>query len=340
MSDRSVSRAVLGGRTFISQFMSIIAGLKLPAQQPISDASMRGYLVAAIILATSLAQAQMTPSRLIENARAAADLKFPDAPSSAFPSAPEMAFYKPAGPGPFPAVVLIHQCHGLRLSARNWQNMSMLTWAKEAVAKGFVVLVLDSLGPRGVDMVCSGSKGGVNLPRGTLDALQAAEHLRKFHFVDPDRVSLIGLSWGGIVGMLASSKLWAETLGPGRRIAAAVALYPKCSPATPANGTPYSLVNADIDRPMAVLVGEIDIDEPAGDCVSRLEPLKAAGAPVDWTVYPQATHCWDCESLDGFKARTPRGESVIRYDRDAARKAMDQAFDFLSRARSAKAAGS
>jgi dienelactone hydrolase len=303
------------------------------------ETSKRAYLVAAIILTTPLIHAQMTPSRLIETARAAPDLKFPEAAASAFPSAPEMAIYKPSGPGPFPAVVLVHQCHGLRLSALKWQNMSMLTWAKEAVAKGFVVLVLDSLGPRGVDMVCAGAKGGVNFARGTLDAMQAADHLRKFDFVDSDRVSLIGLSWGGIVGLLASSKMWADTLSPGRRFAAAVSLYPKCDPAGPANAGPYNLVNPDIDRPITVLVGEKDIDWPAGECVSRLEPLKASGAPVDWTVYPQATHCWDCESLDGFKAKTPRGESVIHYDRDTTRKSMDQAFEYLSRARSPKASG-
>jgi dienelactone hydrolase len=134
--------------------------------------------------------------------------------------------------------------------------------------------------------------------------------------------------------------MWADTLSPGRRLAAAVALYPKCSPATPSDGAPYNLVNPDIDRPIAVLGGEKDIDQPVSECVSRLEPLKASGAPVDWTVYPQATHCWDCESLDGFKARTPRGESVIHYDRDTARKSMDQTFEYLSRARSPKASGS
>ena len=189
-------------------------------------------------------------------------------------------------------------------------------------------------------MVCAGPKGGVNFARGTLDAMQAAEHLRKFDFVAPERVSLIGFSWGGTVSLLASSKMWADTLNPGRRIAAAVALYPKCDPAGPANGGPFDVVNSDIDRPVTVLAGERDVEQPASECVSRLEPLKASGTQVDWTIYPQATHCWDCESLDGFKAQTPRGEYVVRYDRDAARRSMDQAFEYLSRARSPKASGS
>lgn len=297
---------------------------------------MRAHLVALIALAASLAQAQMTPSRIAEAARTAPDLKFPEAAAPTFAAAPEMAIYKPSGPGPFPAVVLVHQCHGLGLASRNWKNLSMLTWAKEAVARGFVALVLDSLGPRGVEMVCAGPAGGVSFARGTLDALQAAQHLRKFDFVDPARVSLIGFSWGGSVGLLASSKLWADTLSPGWRLAAAVALYPKCSPVGPANGGPFEVINPDIDSPVSVLAGGKDIDQPASDCVPRLEPLKASSAPVDWTVYPQATHCWDCESLDGFKTRTPRGDSTVQYDRGLTRKSMDQALEYLARARSPK----
>lgn len=295
---------------------------------------MRALIFAATTLAVTLTHAQMPPSRLIEAARGAPDLEFPTTPAPTFPVAPEMAIYKPTGPGPFPAVVLVHHCHGLGLSARNWKNMSLLTWAKEAVSKGFVVFVLDSLKSRGVDMVCAGPKGGVNFARGTLDAIQAAEHLRKFDFVAPERVSMIGFSWGGTVSLLASSKMWAEALGPTRRIAAAVAFYPKCDPAGPANGGPFEVVNSDIDRPVLVLGGEGDIEQPARECVSRLEPLKASGASVEWTIYPNATHCWDCESLDGFKAQTPRGGYVVRHDRDATRRSMDQAFEYLSRARS------
>jgi dienelactone hydrolase len=294
---------------------------------------MRAWLlstIATITLAASGAHAQMTPSRLIELARLAPDLKFPEVPASAFPVKPEMAIYKPAGTGPFPAVVLIHQCSGLGLASRNWQNTALLTWAKEAVAQGFVALVLDSLGPRGVEMVCAGPKGGVNFARGALDAVQAAQHLRKFDFVDPAKVSLIGFSWGGSVGLLVSSKMWAEALSPGERIAAVVALYPKCDPAGPANGGPFEVINSDIDRPVTVLAGGKDIEQPAKECVSRLEPLKASGAPVAWTIYPQATHCWDCESLDGFAARTPRGDYAVRYDRDTTRKSMDQAFEYLA----------
>ena len=51
-----------------------------------------------------------------------------------------MAMLKPDGAGPFPAIVLFHQCSGL--------NATLVDWAKEAVARGYVVFWSTSLGPR------------------------------------------------------------------------------------------------------------------------------------------------------------------------------------------------
>ena len=93
-----------------------------------------------------------------------------------------------------------------------WFEATLVDWAKEAVARGYVVLLVDSLGPRGVTSVCAGPKAGVNFARGTRDALQAAEHLRRQPFVDRDRVALVGFSWGAMVGLLASSRHYAAAL--------------------------------------------------------------------------------------------------------------------------------
>ena len=42
--------------------------------------------------------------------------------------------------------------------------------------RGYVALLVDSLGPRAVDTVCYGPKNGVNLFRGVKDAQQALRH--------------------------------------------------------------------------------------------------------------------------------------------------------------------
>jgi dienelactone hydrolase len=289
------------------------------------------------LLGAGCAWAQMSAERLAVASQGARDLEFPSSPSD-FPSsgAPAMALYKPEGKGPFPALVLVHQCAGLSTGTR--QNASMLAWAKEAVARGYVALLIDSLGPRGVAMVCYGPKGGVNFARGVKDALQAAEHLRRFDFVDPERVAIAGFSWGAMVALLASSRLWSDALAPGKRFAAAVSFYPGCFTIRPPFGAPYEIVNADLERPVLVLMGEKDNETPAGECVAKLERAKNGGAPVQWHVYPEATHCWDCTSLDGFSKIDFRGNRVVyRSDPDVTRDSARRMFEFLQRIMSAPA---
>ena len=273
---------------------------------------------------------------LLAAASLARDLEFPTKPSRlSFFSMPEMALYRPDGPGPFPALVLHHQCGGL--GEGRWQNLSMLEWAKQAVARGYVALVIDSLGPRGVKSVCLGAQGGVNFARGVRDALQAAERLRRVDFVDKDRIALAGYSWGAMVAVLASGQGWGTSLAAGDRFAAAVAFYPGCFTIKPPAVRPYEIVNSDIDRPLLVLMGERDTETPAAECVPRLGAAKAAGAPVEWHVYPEATHCWDCKHLDGFSKVDVRGSKVVyRYDKDITNDSARRMFEFLEKTLAAR----
>jgi dienelactone hydrolase len=282
------------------------------------------------LLWSSMSPAQLTPERLQGAARLAQDLEFPvDATSPGFFSTPKMTLFKPEGPGPFPALVLQHQCGGL---GGRVANASMLNWAKEAVARGYVAFLIDSLGPRGVDTVCMGPKGGVNFMRGARDAFQAAAHLRKLDFVDKKRIAFAGYSWGAMVGVLASGNLWATALGSGERFAAVASLYPGCFSIRPPGGTPYEIMNTDIDRPLLVLMGESDTETPPADCLPKLEALRSAGAPVEWHVYPETTHCWDCQQIDGFSKVDVRGNRVTyRFDRSVTQDSQRRVFEFLKK---------
>ena len=255
-------------------------------------------MLACVVLVWSSRNAfAQAPNPLLTGASVARDLEFPNKVSRlGFFSVPEMAVYKPDGAGPFPALVLHHQCGGL--GQGNWQNVSMLDWAKLAVARGYVASVIDSLGPRNVKTVCTGAQGGVTHPRQVRDALQAAAHLARFEFVDKERIALAGFSWGAMGALLASRNSWSGHLAPGPRFAAAVAFYPACL-ARPAGRIPYDIVNPDIDRPALVLMGGKDNETPAAECLLQLEAAKSAGRPVEWHIYPEATHCWDCRNLDG-----------------------------------------
>jgi dienelactone hydrolase len=288
-------------------------------------------IACALWSVSGVSLAQPFRDALLGAAGSAPDLELPaEAAYLGTFSAPKMALYKPEGPGPFPAMVILHQCGGLRSSSGTWQNMAILGWAKEAVSRGYVALVLDSLGPRRVDSVCYGVNGGVNFPRGVRDALQAAEHLRKLPYVDRDRIAFAGFSWGAMVGLLASGEAWGNSLKAGERFRAVVAFYPGCFEIRPPSGRPYPLVQPDIDTPVLVLMGDLDTETPPQECTSRLEPLKAAGRPVDWHIYPEATHCWDCKNLDRFRKTDFRGNAVeYRYNSDVSKDSADRMFGFL-----------
>jgi len=293
---------------------------------------LRRCTVALALALPLLAAAQVDTQTLRAAAARAPDLTFPDKVSEfgLFTSS-SMALYKPAGEGPFPALVLQHQCGGL--GHGRWQNQAMLEWARRAVRHGYVVLLIDSLGQRGVESVCMGPQGGVTPMRGVRDALQAAAYLGKFDFVDKTRIAHAGYSWGAMMGLGLSSKHWADALGDGTRFGAAVEFYPVCSGLKLRDGTPLEIVNPDIDHPLLVLMGEADTEGPAADCVSRLQAAKDAGAPVQWIVYPDTTHCWDCQNLNNFSKTDVRGHLVVyHYSEQTTQDAERRMFDFLDQA--------
>lgn len=275
------------------------------------------------------ASAQSFQERILSSASQAPDLKFPDEAQELSASSPlAMAIYKPAGAGRFPALILVHTCGGLRPEMRNW--------TQQALSRGYVVFVIDSLGPRGLKTLCH-PPSPVSIWRGVKDSFQALDHLKRFEFVDPDRVGLMGFSWGAMVGLLTSSKTVANVLSPSKRFAAVATFYPGCY--FPASGPrpEIEFLRTDTDKPTLVLMGELDTETPPADCLPRLEALKDGGIPVSWHVYPNATHCWDCRSLDNVSKVDFLGRKVVYlYDEQVTHDSTHRAFDFLANHLSAR----
>src|SRR5437773_6177947 len=128
-------------------------------------------LLVLIFIAMSVGSTQSFAQISSEMMKAAAsralELQFPTEVSR--PSL-GMGIFKPDGAGPFPAIVLLHQCAGLLARSKN-PNLSMLDWAKETVARGYVAFLLDSLSQRRASTLCDGPQMGVTIPRGVKDAL-------------------------------------------------------------------------------------------------------------------------------------------------------------------------
>jgi Dienelactone hydrolase family len=82
--------------------------------------------------------------------------------------------WRPAGAGPFPAVLVLHGCGGI------WDNQR--SWAARLASWGYAAVVLDSFRPRNVRSTCN--FGGNPVPR--LRAQDAFNEIRDRH-VDPDR---------------------------------------------------------------------------------------------------------------------------------------------------------
>src|SRR5260221_12150980 len=100
---------------------------------------------------------------------------------------------KPDGPGPFPAIVLMHDCSGLGPSSSGAPGR----WATELVQRGYVVILPDSFTTRGhADGICTvpvrQRRADVTPERRARDAYAALAWLRAQSYVDPKRVGLMG----------------------------------------------------------------------------------------------------------------------------------------------------
>lgn len=276
--------------------------------------------VAAVLLADST-QAQTYRDAVWRIAHVSADLTFPsEASDISLVSRPQMAIYKPSGDGPFPAIVILPSCGGLRTE--------IVDWARKAVARGFVAFVVDPVTQRGPPVCVPGSPS--NHYRGAKDAFQAMAHLQRFAFVNQERIGLLGFSWGAMVSLLASSQTFADLFSPSKRFVAAVGLYPLCH-VDPMQGRPaVDFVRPDHDRPILILLGDQDVEAPSADCVSLMKPLAEKSQAVEWHIYKGATHCWDCSSLDNYSKTDFRGVRVVyKFNKELTEDSVTRAFQYL-----------
>jgi dienelactone hydrolase len=217
----------------------------------------------------------------------------PTAPGTA--DAIPIAVMKPDGPGPFPAVVVMHDCSGLGPRSSGAPDR----WARELVPRGYAVLVPDSFSTRGFPAgVCTDAsprRNDVSPAQRARDAYAALAHARMLPYVDGRRVGLMGGSHGGsttLASMLAPAAD-AEPLARDQRagFAAAVALYPSCTPGARVWQSPSGVYRPI--APLLILIGAEDDWTPAEPCRRLVAAAQHAGYPVALKVYPGAHHAFD-----------------------------------------------
>jgi dienelactone hydrolase len=214
---------------------------------------------------------------------------------------------KPAGAGPFAAIVYLHGCLGLENFRREQAAAQLTGW-------GYVSLVVDSFATRGISEDCAAP-----FPERQPDALGALRYLASLPFVDPQRIALIGVAQGGTSALQIATARRFEIFEMPRdlQFKAVVAFYPSCGAA-----------GSELAIPALVLTGGIENWGRAVDCEYWMQRRHGRGAPVQIEVYPEAYYAFDNPSLK--IARRMSSGRWIKYDPDATAKAHIAMRDFLA----------
>lgn len=171
---------------------------------------------------------------------------------------------RPAGPGPFPAVALLHTCLGL--PANRQALADALTGA------GFIALWVDDFSARDLRETCA-----VDFPQALDDARAAAAYLAKLPYVDPRRLAAVGFSQGGDTALRLSVEA--------SDFRAVAAFYPPCA----------NLTAERLQLPTLIVIGAADSVTPAADC----RAFAAGQRETKLLVLPGAGHLFDDPAMVG-----------------------------------------
>lgn len=222
---------------------------------------------------------------------------------------PHFRVHKPNGDGPFPVVLMLHGCGGIRPFAEQV--------AEAVVRAGAVAVQIDSFAPRrigrmaAIATVCTGARLLGRERAGDLFAAYA--WARRQSWADPKRIIAAGWSHGAWTIMdglaLRSGEEMRRATGltdlpqePLAGLAAAMLIYPYAGVASYAGRRDWRMA----PRCLAILAGR---DQIVGVQTPRaaLERQRARGAPIEIVHLSTATHAFE----DQF-AEDPR----IRFDPD------------------------
>ncbi len=215
--------------------------------------------------------------------------------------------YKPAGPGPFPAVLILHGAGGV--------TDEFFEWAKALAREGMAAVVYAR---RGYALASgSGDRDAARaIAKNSDEVLMVVEQARKLALVDGSSVGLIGFSEGGLHAYIASYRIpdlravvgvagipdflahyefvktsfptypipWMKSSPDG--IAQAIGCQPEACPNRYQEIS--AIYNADkVRAPVLIIAAKRDLWTPGEASVRFAEALKAAGKPYEFHDYDE-----------------------------------------------------
>ena len=220
------------------------------------------------------------------------------------------AMFKPAGAGPFPAVVYMPGCGGIDPPM---PRAVQKTLVDHLLAKGMAILIVDPFTPRNEPKgVCAdvdpleGERANQYFSRGGNDILGALNVLDTMPDIDKKHIFFLqGYSYGAIASLFATNRKNTAKA----KVAGVVAHYPFC----------YDGVDPSV--PVLVLIGEKDDWTPAAKCQAV-----TGKTDLELVVYPGATHVFNQPSE---MPRDVSGHHLV-YDEKATQDAQQRADAFLA----------
>lgn len=179
-----------------------------------------------------------------------------------------------------PAVVIVHGSAGVDSRGK--------LYAEALNDAGIATLEIDMWAARGLY-----NNRPSEVPETLSDAYGALKFLSEQPRIDPERIGIMGFSWGGVVTMLTATSPYTNQYTNGKlRFAAHVANYPVC---WLYNFRPEYEFQSFTSSPVLIQVGDLDDYDESGEvCLNLVSSLpQLAQDFMTVKVYKNAAHAWD-----------------------------------------------
>ncbi len=205
---------------------------------------------------------------------------------------------QPAGEGPFPAVMLIHEWWGLR--------PDITELADELAAEGYVVMAVDAYRGRTTNAIPRALWLVLNTPQEQISADMRAsyEYLAGLENVDAARIATFGFCFGGTQSL-------AFGIDNADEVAAVITFYGGGPVTDPATLQPLA------DTPVLGVFGREDGSIPVEQVTAFEAALNEVAAPAQVSIYDGVGHAFV-------------NPEAIAEDGSAAQQAWDEALTFLA----------
>ncbi|HVJ22670.1 MAG TPA: dienelactone hydrolase family protein [Burkholderiales bacterium] len=205
--------------------------------------------------------------------------------------------FRPAARGRAPAMVIVQGFGGVSDTREGF-------WARELAAFGVAALVVESFTARGIGSSID-DQSRLSTAQGVRDAYAALGYLAQQDFIDPRRIGVMGMSWGGTVALRAADR---RRQGQGPAFAVSIPLYPGCV---------AQYRNPQPGAPLLLLIGQLDDYTGIRTCVEYVERIRAAGGAAQVRVYRDAHHGFDdARAPEVFSAQTQSYRECVLYIED------------------------